>query len=122
MIFERLKLSAPGKIILCGEHAVVYGTKALACAINQRTHLDASRASSATEFVLELTDIGQTLRIDQDAFDKLVACDVSSHDILIEELMAKNPSDSKQLLALKLLESRIDLLDVPRFFLHIVRL
>ncbi len=31
-------LSAPGKAILCGEHAVVYGEDAIAFAIDLRTH------------------------------------------------------------------------------------
>ena len=31
-----VKASAPGKCILFGEHAVVYGQPAVACSINQR--------------------------------------------------------------------------------------
>lgn len=32
--------SAPGKLILCGEHAVVYGKEAVACAVSLRTTCD----------------------------------------------------------------------------------
>jgi mevalonate kinase len=35
--------SAPGKVFLFGEHAVVYGKRAIACAIDLRTTVDVSR-------------------------------------------------------------------------------
>ena len=38
--------SAPGKIYLFGEHAVVYGESALACAIELRTHVSAKKYGS----------------------------------------------------------------------------
>jgi len=37
------KASAPGKIILFGEHFVVYGTKAILCAINKRVTVTAEK-------------------------------------------------------------------------------
>lgn len=36
MVYLKSKASAPGKIILFGEHFVVYGVKAILCAINKR--------------------------------------------------------------------------------------
>ncbi|XP_057305189.1 mevalonate kinase-like isoform X2 [Hydractinia symbiolongicarpus] len=36
-MLQKVTTSAPGKIILCGEHAVVYGKEAIACSLNLRT-------------------------------------------------------------------------------------
>jgi mevalonate kinase len=38
-----VKFSAPGKVFLFGEHAVVYGKKAVACAIDLRTTVEITR-------------------------------------------------------------------------------
>lgn len=57
-----LHLSAPGKIILCGEHAVVYGKKALACSIDLRTRVNLTHTvqSSFQIYILnELVDIDE---------------------------------------------------------------
>lgn len=42
---ESATYSAPGKIIFCGEHFVVYGGKAIACAIPKRVYATVSRRS-----------------------------------------------------------------------------
>ena len=70
-MFKNLKLSAPGKLILCGEHAVVYGKKALASAINLRTHLWSEQQPGQNFFLLELKDIEQSIQIDRAAFDSI---------------------------------------------------
>ena len=41
----KIKASAPGKIILFGEHFVVYGVKAILCAINKRVTVTAEKIS-----------------------------------------------------------------------------
>ncbi len=48
--------SAPGKIYLFGEHAVVYGEPAIACAIELRTRVSAKKADTITIF----SNIGNT--------------------------------------------------------------
>ena len=47
---EEFKISAPGKIILCGEHAVVYGKKALASSIGLRVHLHSKKPTPGNQF------------------------------------------------------------------------
>jgi len=41
-----VKCSAPGKVFLFGEHAVVYGKRAIACAIDLRTTVEITRAGN----------------------------------------------------------------------------
>ncbi len=48
--------SAPGKIYLFGEHAVVYGEPAIACAVDLRTRISVEKSDAITIF----SDIGTT--------------------------------------------------------------
>ncbi len=49
-------MSAPGKLLLMGDHAVVYGYSSLVTAVDQRIHASASLIDSA-DFQLEASDI-----------------------------------------------------------------
>uniref|UniRef100_A0A7N5P4X9 Mevalonate kinase n=1 Tax=Ailuropoda melanoleuca TaxID=9646 RepID=A0A7N5P4X9_AILME len=57
MLSEVLLLSAPGKVILHGEHAVVHGKVALAVALNLRTFLRLQPHSNG-KVCLNLPNIG----------------------------------------------------------------
>ncbi|MBC7109597.1 MAG: mevalonate kinase [Archaeoglobi archaeon] len=45
-----IRVSAPGKVYFCGEHAVVYGKHGIAGSINLRTHVEVEESS---EFLIE---------------------------------------------------------------------
>ncbi len=51
-----IKVSAPGKLMLFGEHAVVYGKLCLVTAVSQRLSLKAEKLKAA-EFILEAPDV-----------------------------------------------------------------
>ena len=62
---EKIKVSAPGKVHLIGEHAVVYGEPAIIAAIGNRTYVDISPAEDITYQDVAWPDISHTWKIDQ---------------------------------------------------------
>jgi mevalonate kinase len=63
-----IKSSAPGKIIITGEHAVVYGSKAISCAINLYTvcNLKISKENvNLGNFIVNLPNLGLILNFDK---------------------------------------------------------
>lgn len=53
---KSIKVSAPGKLMLLGEHAVVYGKPCIVTAVNQRLSLKAEKLDTP-EFILEAPDV-----------------------------------------------------------------
>jgi len=50
---KKITFSAPGKIIICGEHAVVYGYPALAAAVDRRIYLQLVQKGESYSFRLK---------------------------------------------------------------------
>lgn len=74
LLVRNLELSAPGKLILCGEHSVVYGKKALASAIDLRTRVIAHRIESSNDtasFEIRLAQLDRTIRITSNDFNRI---------------------------------------------------
>ena len=56
-IDKDIVISAPGKLIVHGEHAVVYGKRALAGSLNIRTFLRLSSNRCSNKITLNLPDV-----------------------------------------------------------------
>nr|CAH7712321.1 unnamed protein product [Callosobruchus chinensis] len=57
VIGAKIKVSAPGKIILHGEHSVVYGRLALAASLGLRTVVELSEIDAPNLFVVQLPSV-----------------------------------------------------------------
>lgn len=57
---DPITVSAPGKLILFGEHAVVYGKMAISCSVDNRTfvHLTSTK-NDTVNIVMTVLDINQ---------------------------------------------------------------
>lgn len=53
LMLRKVKVSAPGKIILSGEHAVVYGYPAILAAIDRRLSIEVSKGKKSENLSLE---------------------------------------------------------------------
>nr|XP_027224874.1 LOW QUALITY PROTEIN: mevalonate kinase-like [Penaeus vannamei] len=60
-----VRVSAPGKVILHGEHSVVYGKRAVALGLDLRTHLTVSAAADSVSLCLPDVDISKTWSLEE---------------------------------------------------------
>ncbi|XP_069157538.1 mevalonate kinase [Procambarus clarkii] len=85
-----VEVSAPGKVILHGEHSVVYGKQAVALSLNLRTHLTLTTGGSSV--ILDLPDVAinesWTLKTMQDLWSQLGCKQESDATPLSEEQAA----------------------------------
>jgi len=69
----RIQASAPGKVILLGEHAVVYGRPAIAAPLSGlRATVTVEPGRPGSGVVIEARDLGRTLHTSQEPADPLV--------------------------------------------------
>lgn len=88
-IVNYLELSAPGKLILGGEHSVVFGKKALASAIDLRTRVIAKRRTQASdiEFLqLRLVQLERSIRVSREEFNRLRTYSASAANLSAADL------------------------------------
>ena len=104
--------TAPGKLILMGEHAAVYGRPALVAAVAPRTRVEVAAGDGGV--VVHLPDLGQELRTDwpelkQIASDAREQWDSFSRNPTSEGFQALRDPDPAHLVRLALGELAVDL-------------
>ncbi|XP_035917820.1 mevalonate kinase-like [Anopheles stephensi] len=97
-IVQRFDISAPGKVILHGEHSVVYGHPAIAGSIGLRTYLTytaLASSSSPPQVIVEFRSIPFTASLPLDLFDaflrELDCNETLQPDAFLEQL--RSPGD-----------------------------
>jgi mevalonate kinase len=86
-----LNLSAPGKLILSGEHSVVYGKKAIACSLDLRTYLSVKCLAENEKNVcmFHLRDLSRSIKIDEELYLKLIESFTRLQDSLKQKPCAR---------------------------------
>jgi mevalonate kinase len=113
-MFKLIEISSPGKVILCGEHSVVYGKKALATSINLRTRLTAQLVANSQIFEIIFTDLNKDIVIDEQLFASIHEkfrnhSNKSEHETLqdivsfLVAIRSKETNINKQFLAVELM-------------------
>jgi len=67
---RKIKIAAPGKLILSGEHAVIYGQPALAMAVNRYVTATVTR-ETVSQVLFDLSDLSHHSRLSYDALHLL---------------------------------------------------
>lgn len=122
---QRIRVSAPGKIILLGEHSVVYGRPAIIAAVNKRCFVELTARSdkkiiiSCKNYGLEIITNAEQL---EDKFNKaqkdwdLVKC---NNDVELLKLITKDPVDYPKIIIGEFLNYFKAFSKIPGFNLEI---
>jgi mevalonate kinase len=123
---KNLSISSPGKIILCGEHAVVYGKKALACSIDLRTNIHVNKVINSNEnlFKICFNDLNKIISLNENDFLNLKIQYSSEKNIenLITRLKNTNQNEDQLnaiFLLILLLDEKICFNDLNNYELEI---
>jgi mevalonate kinase len=91
------EISAPGKLILCGEHAVVYGRPAIALPVHGiRAHASVRSGNTGSGVVFEAPDLGRTWSLadtPDDPLSQLVQAMLDTYQLAPPDLLLQIASD-----------------------------
>lgn len=72
IVYNELHVAAPGKVILCGEHAVVYGKSAIACSLGLLT-TGSIRLSDSLTLIMDNFNFNHSWSLNQFS-DQKISC------------------------------------------------